>query len=163
MKKFIARITTMIMAVFTIAIIAAVPMTASADDNNVVVLSVSEENTNAGFTVDENGVITLQPMAMASYNAAPAIQQLGNAQGGGQASSASGSGSADTAYTNVMNFIVTWIRRLGAAIALFGAVMLALGLKGNDAEEKERGIKTMIAGFVVWAICTGISMFDLFS
>lgn len=160
MKKFIARITTMIMAVFTVAIIAAVPMAASAADNDIVALAVSEANTDTGFSVDENGVITLSPMAMASYDAAPVIQQLGNGQ---QQSSGSGSGTADTAYQNVMNFIVTWIRRLGAAVALFGGIMLALGFKDNDADSKEKGIKTMIAGFVVWAICAGISMFDLFS
>jgi len=160
MKKFISRITTMLMAVFTVAIIAAVPMSASAADNNIVALAVSEANTDTGFSVDENGVITLSPMAMANYDAAPVIQQLGNAQGG---QSGSGSGSADAAYSNVMNFIVTWIRRLGAAVALFGGIMLALGFKDNDADSKEKGIKTMIAGFVVWAICAGIGMFDLFS
>ena len=69
----------------------------------------------------------------------------------------------NVAYEKVMNSIVTWIRRLGAAVALFGGVMLALGFKDNDADSKEKGIKTMIAGFVVWAICTGITMFDLFS
>lgn len=161
MKKFISRITTMLMAVFTVAIIAAVPMSASAADNDIVALAVSEANTDTGFSVDENGVITLSPMAMASYDAAPVIQQLGNGQQ--QQQSGSGSGTADTAYSNVMNFIVTWIRRLGAAVALFGGIMLALGFKDNDADSKEKGIKTMIAGFVVWAICAGISMFDLFS
>lgn len=35
MKKFISRITTMLMAVFTVAIVAAVPMTASAADNEM--------------------------------------------------------------------------------------------------------------------------------
>lgn len=160
MKKFIARITTMIMAVFTIAIIVAVPMSASAADNDIVALAVSEANTDTGFSVDENGVITLSPMAMASYDAAPVIQQLGNGQ---QQQSGSGSGTADKAYSNVMNFIITWIRRLGAAVALFGGIMLALGFKDNDADSKEKGIKTMIAGFVVWAICAGIGMFDLFS
>ena len=151
----------MLMAVFTVAIIAAVPMSASAADNDIVALAVSEANTDTGFSVDENGVITLSPMAMASYDAAPVIQQLGNGQQ--QQQSGSGSGTADTAYSNVMNFIVTWIRRLGAAVALFGGIMLALGFKDNDADSKEKGIKTMIAGFVVWAICAGISMFDLFS
>ena len=161
MKKFISRITTMLMAVFTVAIIAAVPMSASAADNDIVALAVSEANTDTGFSVDENGVITLSPMAMASYDAAPVIQQLGNGQQ--QQQSGSGSGTADTAYENVMNFIVTWIRRLGAAVALFGGIMLALGFKDNDADSKEKGIKTMVAGFVVWAICAGIGMFDLFS
>lgn len=161
MKKFISRITTMLMAVFTVAIIAAVPMSASVADNDIVALAVSEANTDTGFSVDENGVITLSPMAMASYDAAPVIQQLGNGQQ--QQQSGSGSGTADTAYENVMTFIVTWIRRLGAAVALFGGIMLALGFKDNDADSKEKGIKTMVAGFVVWAICAGIGMFDLFS
>ena len=61
-----------------------------------------------------------------------------------------------------MNVIVTWIRRVGAAVALFGGVMLALGFKNDEATQKENGIKTMVAGFVVWAICGAVGLFHLF-
>ena len=62
-----------------------------------------------------------------------------------------------------MDFILTWIRRIGAAVALFGAIILALALKKDDADQKENGIKTMVAGFVVWAITGAVDMFDLFT
>ena len=163
MKKIIIRMTAMVMAVFTMAIMTAIPVTAFAADNEVVAVAVREDS--ASFAVDENGVITIQPMV--NTYAEPTIQQLGNGQQGqGQASPAtgqSGSSSADTAYKDVMTFITTWIRRLGAAVALFGAIMLALGLKRDEADQKENGIKTMIAGFVVWAICGALNLFDLFT
>ncbi|WP_295068651.1 hypothetical protein [Ruminococcus sp.] len=160
MKKFFIRISTMIMAVFTLAIMAALPVTAFAAENEVAAVVVEEEV--PAYTEQEE-VIYVQ--AMANTYEEPVIQQLGNPQGGGQpqGGSKSGSSSADAAYENTMDFIITWIRRVGAAIALFGGFMLALGLKNNEPEPKERGIMAMVAGFVVWAICGAVDMFDLFS
>jgi len=85
-----------------------------------------------------------------------------SAAGGGNSGSGGGAG-ADVAYQTVMNFIIVWLRRLGAAIALFGGVMLGLAIKNKDADQKETGIGTMIAGFVVVAITTAVNMFDLFT
>ena len=159
MKKFFIRITTIIMAVFTLAIMAALPVTAFAAENEVAAVVVEEEV--PAYTEQEE-VVYVQ--AMANTYEEPVIQQLGNPQGGGQqGGSKSGSSSADAAYENTMDFIITWIRRVGAAIALFGGFMLALGLKNNEPEPKARGIMAMVAGFVVWAICGAVDMFDLFS
>lgn len=163
MKKVITRLTTMLMAVFTMAIIAALPITAFAAENEVA--AVVEETPI--YEENEENVIIVQPM-LNNYEE-PVIQQLGNPQGGGQqgggqqGGSKSGSSTADSAYENTMDFIITWIRRLGAAVALFGGIMLGLALKNNEADQKENGIKTMIAGFVVFAICGAVDMFDLFS
>lgn len=163
MKKVITRLTTMLMAVFTMAIIAALPITAFAAENEVA--AVVEETPI--YEENEENVIIVQPM-LNNYEE-PVIQQLGNPQGGGQqgggqqGGSKSGSSTADSAYENTMDFIITWIRRLGAAVALFGGIMLGLALKNNEADQKETGIKTMIAGFVVFAICGAVDMFDLFS
>lgn len=163
MKKVITRLTTMLMAVFTMAIIAALPITAFAAENEVA--AVVEETPI--YEENEENVIIVQPM-LNNYEE-PVIQQLGNPQGGGQqgggqqGGSKSGSSTADSAYENTMDFIITWIRRLGAAVALFGGIMLSLALKNNEADQKENGIKTMIAGFVVFAICGAVDMFDLFS
>ena len=41
--------------------------------------------------------------------------------------------------------------------------MFGLAIKNNDAEQKQSGLMTMVAGFVVWAICAAIDMFDLFT
>ena len=48
-------------------------------------------------------------------------------------------------------------------VALVGAVMFGLAIKNNDAEQKQNGLLTMIAGFVVVAITAAVDMFDLFS
>lgn len=159
MRKFISRLTTIFMAVFTIAIIAALPVTAFAAENETY--TIVEETPS--YSEYDEGVFYIQ--SLANTYEEPVIQQLGNTQGGGGqgGGATSGSTAADTAYKNVMTFILTWIRRLGAAVAIFGAVMLGLALKKDDADQKENGIKTMIAGFVVWAICGAVSLFDLFT
>lgn len=150
MKKFFVRITTLVMAVFTMAIMAALPVTAFAAEANNGEVYIAQALADDG-----------------DY----AIVQLGNpADGGGADAGAggghtgkSGSSDADSAYESVMDFIITWVRRIGAAVAFFGGIMLALALKKNDADQKEDGIKTMVAGFVVWAICFAVDKFDLFT
>ncbi len=82
------------------------------------------------------------------------------AAGGG---SGSGSATADSAYQKVVNFFLVWIRRVGALVALIGGIMFGLAVKANDPDQKERGILTMVAGFIVFAIALGADMFDLFT
>ena len=82
---------------------------------------------------------------------------------GGGEGSGSGSDEADASFSKVVNFFITWIRRIGALVAFIGAVMFGLAIKNNDAEQKQSGLLTMIAGFVVVAICYAVDMFDLFS
>lgn len=148
MKKAFTRFATLIMAVFTMAIIAALPMTAFAAENEAVVAVVDEA------PVYEDDVIYVQ--AMANTYDEPVIQQLGNNQ---QQQAAT----ADSAYENTIDFFITWIRRVGAAIAFIGAIMFALAIKNDDAERKQAGLMTLAAGFVVWAVCAGADMFDLFT
>lgn len=81
----------------------------------------------------------------------------------GGAGGASGSTSADSTYQTVINFFITWLRRIGMVVALVGAIMFGLAIKNNDAEQKQAGLLTLIAGFVVAAICQAADMFDLFS
>lgn len=77
---------------------------------------------------------------------------------GGAASS-----TAESSYTTVLTFFITWLRRIGAAVALIGGIMFGLAIKDNNAEQKQTGLMTMVAGFVVVAICLASSMFDLFT
>ena len=149
MRKVFTRFATLIMAVFTMAIIAALPMTAFAAENEAVVAVVDEA------PVYEDDVIYVQ--AMANTYDEPVIQQLGNNQQQQQAAT------ADSAYENTIDFFITWIRRVGAAIAFIGAIMFALAIKNDDAERKQAGLMTLAAGFVVWAVCAGADMFDLFT
>ena len=72
-------------------------------------------------------------------------------------------GGSEAAYQSTITFFITWIRRIGMMVAFVGAIMFALAIKNNDAEQKQAGLITMIAGFIVAALCAASSMFDLFS
>ena len=69
---------------------------------------------------------------------------------------------SEAAYQSTIEFFITWIRRIGMMVAFVGAIMFALAIKNNDAEQKQAGLITMIAGFIVAALCAASSMFDLF-
>lgn len=69
-----------------------------------------------------------------------------------------GTVNAETGWNNVIKFFVTWIGRIGGVVAFVGAVMFALSIKNNDAEQKQQGLLTMIAGFVAFAV-TGITSY----
>ncbi len=94
-----------------------------------------------------------------------AAQQGGAALGNGNADydSSSGNTSADAAFRATVSVFITWIRRIGALVGFVGAIMFALAIKNNDAEQKQAGLLTMVAGFVVWAICQASSLFNIFS
>ena len=106
-----------------------------------------------------------EPTAIAPAVMAAPVHPMLFAAGGGTTPPASGSGSAsaDASYTKVVNFFVTWIRRIGALVAMIGAIMFGLAIKNNEAEQKTQGLLTMVAGFVVVAITAAVSMFDLFT
>lgn len=74
-----------------------------------------------------------------------------------------GSTGAEAAYQSTINFFITWIRRVGMMVAFVGAIMFGLSIKNDDAERKQAGLITMIAGFVVAALCAASSMFNLFA
>ena len=74
------------------------------------------------------------------------------------ANAGGGTVNAETGWNNVIKFFVTWIGRIGGVVAFVGAVMFALSIKNNDAEQKQQGLLTMIAGFVAFAV-TGITSF----
>ena len=69
----------------------------------------------------------------------------------------------EAAYQNIVNFFIKWFRRIGVLVAFVGGIMFALAIKNNDAEQKQQGLMTLVAGFAVAALCTGVSMFDLFT
>ena len=156
MKKIISRLTMMFVAVCTVAIMAALPVTAFAAEQEAVPVSISEE-VSINEASENNDIMTINDMV----DEGTVIKPLG-AEPAPAAGAGSGSANADTAYQSVMNVILTWIRRIGAAVVLFGAVMLGLGLKRDEADQKENGIKTMVGGFVVWAICGSVALFHLF-
>lgn len=60
--------------------------------------------------------------------------------------------SADALWQTIAGLIQTWVTRLGAVVVFVGGIMFALGWKSDDAEQKSRGISTIIAGAIVMAI-----------
>ena len=85
---------------------------------------------------------------------------IASAAGGGQPQGGTG---ADAAYQSTINFFITWIRRVGWMVAFVGAIMFALAIKNHDAEQKQAGLLTMVAGFVVAALCLASDIFNLFN
>ena len=61
-------------------------------------------------------------------------------------------------WSTIADLIGTWVTRLGAVVMFVGGVMFGLGWKNDDAEQKSRGISTLIAGAIVTAVAamTGI-------
>ena len=68
--------------------------------------------------------------------------------------SASGTSTAtaESQWDNVIGFITPWIQRLGGVVILIGAVEFGLAWKNDDAEGKTKGMRTVIAGCIVWAV-----------
>ena len=157
MKK---TIRTGLFAAFLMAILfsfCAVPASAAEIDTVAAPASVSmSADAVSGFT---------PPLMMPAAAAIPSpdtilLAAAPPAAGGG---SGSGSATADSAYQKVVNFFLVWIRRVGALVALIGGIMFGLSVKNNDSEQKQAGILTMVAGFIVFAIALGADMFDLFT
>lgn len=65
-------------------------------------------------------------------------------------------------FNKVILFIAGWVNKLGMVVAFFGAIQLALGFKNDDADAKVRGLKTLISGFLVFAISLEATVSSLF-
>ena len=59
---------------------------------------------------------------------------------------------ADVLWTKLTTLIEKWVTRLGGVVMLIGGIMFGLGWKSDDAEQKSRGISTIIAGAIVIAV-----------
>lgn len=159
-KNLITRLITAAIAALTISIccsfcavsvIAAEPITADTMANT----------SETDIIVDESGVITF--MENETENEV-VLMPLGGAGGAPTTTAApSSTTSSDSAFKTVVDFFVKWMRRVGALIAFIGAIMFGLAIKNNDADQKQNGLTTLVAGFVVWAICQAAYMFDIFT
>ena len=141
-KKFFSVLMLALMMVF-------IPLAGSPAAQTDTVTITAETCTDDS---DENHVMT-----SADFELIPSIHAHA-AEGGGAASG----GSADSSFTTVINFFVKWIGRIGGVVAFVGAVMFALAIKNNDAEQKQSALLTMIAGFVAAAVAGASSMFNMF-
>lgn len=69
------------------------------------------------------------------------------------ADSGTGSPEGDTAFTNIVDFFATWITRAGLLVGFVGGIMFGFAVKNNDAEQKQNALLTLVAGFIVAAVC----------
>lgn len=72
------------------------------------------------------------------------------ATGGGTGGTTAGG--ADTMWVLITNLIKTWVTRLGGVVMFIGGVMFGMGWKSDDAEQKSRGVSTIVAGAIVVAV-----------
>lgn len=56
------------------------------------------------------------------------------------------------AWNTVMNFVLTWVPRIGAVVVFIGAIEFAFAFKSEDAEGKTKGLRAVVAGAMVIAI-----------
>jgi len=69
---------------------------------------------------------------------------------------------ADQVWNTVRDLVKKWVTRLGGVVMFVGGIMFGLGWKNDDAEQKSRGVGTLISGAIVTALSAGItSFFDL--
>lgn len=61
-------------------------------------------------------------------------------------------GTAEAKWDAVIGFLTPWISRLGGVVILIGAIEFGLAFKSDDAEGKTKGMRTVIAGCIVFAI-----------
>lgn len=71
----------------------------------------------------------------------------------------SSGGAGEEQFKIVINFFATWIGRIGLIVGFVGAVMFGLAIKNDDADAKTRGLMTLAAGFVVFAVTKALDMF----
>ncbi len=96
-------------------------------------------------------VLTMASMFTATVTA-------GGAGGAGGNQQASGGGdTGENAFDSLMDFVVSWFFRIGAAVALFGGFQIVLSLKSSDSTQQENGLKTLAAGAGAMALA-GASM-----
>lgn len=69
------------------------------------------------------------------------------------------SATAEAKWNSVIDFILPWIQRLGGVVILIGAVEFGLAFKSDDAEGKTKGLRTVIAGCIVFAVGLSSSIF----
>jgi len=107
--------------------------------------------TSSAETVSDSGFETVQLVTGADADS-------GDSTGG-----STGGGDAEATFEVVVMFFVTWIGRIGLLVAFVGAIMFGLAIKNSDAEQKQAGLLTLAAGFVVFAVCQAVDMFNIFA
>lgn len=154
-KSAFTRIVTLMMTVLTMGLVLSfIPLSANAAEAPAAVTAAAVEELPS--VVSDADFITMDASAVnAATITAPKIYKL-------DVDENAATYSDDGAYQNIINFFIKWFRRIGVLVAFVGGIMFALAIKNNDAEQKQQGLMTLVAGFAVAALCVGASMFNLF-
>lgn len=72
-----------------------------------------------------------------------------------------GSSKAEAMFNKTIVFFADWIGRVGLVVAFVGAVMFGFSVKSDDPEGKQRGLTTMVAGFIVFAVTKSLNLFGI--
>lgn len=72
-----------------------------------------------------------------------------------------GSSEAEAMFDKTIVFFADWIGRVGLVVAFVGAVMFGFSVKSDDPEGKQRGLTTMVAGFIVFAVTKSLNLFGI--
>lgn len=156
MKNVIKRTIAMMSAVITMAIMCCFTVTSASAAEITPVTPVASVSATATISAP------MSPIAAFSLKNTAAISipnlKMNQGQNGSMAH-----GSEDAAFQNVVNFIVKRVKRAGLLIGFFGAIAILFAMKNDDADGKQRGIMTFIAGFGAAAVCQCVDMFNIFS
>ena len=129
---------------------------------NACAAEAPKQSETVTLEVQENDILTMEAAPAIIYSAEVRLMPMAAGAAGGAEEGAAATG-AEGSYATVLNFFITWIRRIGAAMALIGGIMFGLAIKENQSDQKQAGLMTMVAGFIVVAICLAANMFDRFS
>lgn len=65
----------------------------------------------------------------------------------------------DAEWSFLTGLIKKWGSRIGGALALFGGIEFGLAWKDNDPAGKSQGLKFVISGLIVLAVCANADVF----
>lgn len=68
---------------------------------------------------------------------------------------------ANQSFNNVVTFLAGWIGKLGLVVGFVGGVQFGFGIKNDDADGKTKGLRTLISGFVVFAVTLSLNLFGI--
>lgn len=69
--------------------------------------------------------------------------------------------SADSVWSGLWGLLTTWLIRIGAGVALFGGVNIAISFNSDNPDAKARGLNSLAAGLLLMAIGAGPQIFGV--
>lgn len=99
--------------------------------------------------------ITLGLTTFIVMNMSTAVSAFAALSGGGGTISNEG----DDAFFALVGFFCTWIGRIGLLVAFVGGTMFGFAMKNDEADQKQRGLMTLAAGFIVFALTRSMNLF----